>query len=301
MNIIFLQPYFKKTPWANDNLKKMFDLDQDYGEAWLISSIQGFESKVLNTNYNLREFILNNPKFFNLKNEDASSFVYPNLTKLLDSKTPLSIQVHPDNEYAKQFNSLGKNECWYVLKNSDQPFILGSKTNDINDFKKVMNTKEVENYLNKIHLENNDFVYINAGMIHGIPGNTMVFELQQSSDITYRIYDYERLDINGKKRDIHIKESLDTIKCNLKPEIQKQTDNNNFYKTNYFKLQKHELKNNSIKISTDLAKHCVELVVLSGNGFINDTPIKSGDVLLISKNQEEFILNGTLDLFLSYV
>ncbi|WP_322935553.1 hypothetical protein RRG37_04480 [Mycoplasmopsis felis] len=97
-----------------------------------------------------------------------------------------------------------------------EPFILGSKTQDINEFKNVINTNLVENYLNKINLNNKDFVYINAGMIHSLPGNPMVFELQQSSDITYRIYDYDRLDINCKKRDIHIKESLDTIKFNLK-------------------------------------------------------------------------------------
>ncbi|WP_322908260.1 hypothetical protein RRG55_04405 [Mycoplasmopsis felis] len=86
-----------------------------------------------------------------------------------------------------------------VLQNSDEPFILGSKTQDINDFKNVINTNLVENYLNKINLNNNDFVYINAGMIHGLPGNLMVFELQQSSDITYWSYDYDRLDINVKK------------------------------------------------------------------------------------------------------
>lgn len=87
-----------------------------------------------------------------------------------------------------------------VLQNSDEPFILGSKTQDINDFKSVINTNLVEIYFNKIYLNNKDFVYIDAGMIYGFPGNPMVFELQQSSDITYRIYDYDWLDINGKKR-----------------------------------------------------------------------------------------------------
>ncbi|MCU9939831.1 hypothetical protein NW739_03695 [Mycoplasmopsis felis] len=84
-------------------------------------------------------------------------------------------------------------------------------------------------------------------MIHGLPVNPIVFELQQSSDIAYRIYDYDRLDINCKKRDIHIKESLDTIKFNLKSEIQKEHDDNAFYKINYFKLQKLDLKNQGIK------------------------------------------------------
>ncbi|WP_036431130.1 hypothetical protein [Mycoplasmopsis felis] len=157
------------------------------------------------------------------------------------------------------------------------------KTQDINEFKSVINTNLVENYLNKIYLNNKDFVYIDEGMIHGLPGNPMVFELQQSLDITYGIYDYDRLDINGKKRDIHIKESLDTIKFNLKAEIQKEPDDNVFYKINYFKLQKLDLKNQGIKINTDLTNHCIELVVLNGSAFINDIHIKSGDVLLILK------------------
>ncbi|WP_322949776.1 type I phosphomannose isomerase catalytic subunit [Mycoplasmopsis cynos] len=300
-NIIFLKPYFKKTPWANENLKKLFNLKENFGEAWLISAVNNCESIVKDYDLILSEFIKKYPNFFALTRQESENFIYPNLTKILDAKYPLSIQVHPDDRYAKQFNSLGKDECWYVLKTSYEPFILGSKTLDINIIKDTINTDQIEQYLNKIKLNEGDFVYIEAGLIHGIPSETMVYELQQSSDITYRLYDYQRLDKDGNKRPIHIKESLDTMKLDLKPTIQKSLSENNFYQTKLFNLTKVELNNNQRIIDTNLAKHCIEVVIIEGEGFIDDRPIKKSDVLLISKEAGKVCIKGKLKLFLNFV
>ncbi|WAM06846.1 hypothetical protein ONA23_01155 [Mycoplasmopsis cynos] len=154
--------YFKKTPWANENLKKLFNLKENFGEAWLISAVNNCESIVKDYDLILSEFIKKYPNFFALTRQESENFIYPNLTKILDAKYPLSIQVHPDDRYAKQFNSLGKDECWYVLKTSYEPFILGSKTLDINIIKDTINTDQIEQYLNKIKLNEGDFVYIEA-------------------------------------------------------------------------------------------------------------------------------------------
>ncbi|TDV24494.1 mannose-6-phosphate isomerase type 1 [Mycoplasmopsis mustelae] len=299
-NIIFLKPFFKPTLWANDNLQKMYHLKEKVGEAWLISVIKNCESIVKSTNEKLSDFIKHNPEFFNLSIEESKTFEYPHLIKFLDAKTPLSIQVHPNDEYAKKYHSLGKNECWYVLKTSDEPFILGTNTNKRQEILEAINSHLIEKYLNKIKLEKDDFVYIPAGLIHGIPSETMVFELQQSSDITFRLYDYERRDINGNKREIHIKESIDTMNLDLEVKIQKELTNN-FYQTENFKLTKLNLKNQQEVISTNNAKHCVEVVVFDGTGYINNIPIKTGDALLISKKQQNFLVKGTVSLFISFI
>ncbi|VEU75056.1 Probable mannose-6-phosphate isomerase gmuF [Mycoplasmopsis citelli] len=298
--IIFLKPYFKETLWANDNIKQMYNLQNNVGEAWLISVIKGCESAVRETNQKFSDFIKENPNFFNLTNEQAKTFVYPNLTKFLDAKLPLSIQVHPDDEYAQKLGTLGKNECWYVLKNSQDPFILGTKTTDIEKISKTINSKNIEKYLNKVKLEINDFVFIEAGLVHGVPADTLVFELQQSSDITYRLYDYERVDQLGQKRQIHINESLETIKLHLQPEIQK-TLTNGFYKTKNFNLTKIELNDQEMTISTQKSKHCIEIVIYNGEGFIDALEVKSGDVLIVSKQKLNFKLKGKMQLFLNYL
>ncbi|UWD34356.1 type I phosphomannose isomerase catalytic subunit [Mesomycoplasma molare] len=301
-NIIFLKPYFKKVIWANTNLKKLYNLNEDIGEAWLISAIENCESTIVESGEKFSDFIKKNPEFFNLTKESVKNFIYPNLTKFLDAKLPLSIQVHPNDEYAKKFNSLGKNECWFVLKNKGKPFILGSTTKEIEVFKSVINTKETEEYLNKIQLQEGDFVFIEAGLIHGIPENTMVYELQQSSDITYRLYDYDRKDALGNKREIHVKESLDTMKLDIKPEIQKRLNDKGFYNTKQFNLTKIELNGNYQKINTSMAKHCLEVVVFEGEGLIDKKhSIKKGDVFIVSKNTKEIEISGNIKLFLNYL
>ncbi|MGZ9414280.1 type I phosphomannose isomerase catalytic subunit [Mycoplasma sp. 5370] len=300
--IIFLKPYFKKTLWANDKIKKIFNLKENIGEAWLISAIKDCETILSKTNQKFSDFIKENPLFFGLDKNEVKTFIYPNLTKFLDAKYPLSIQVHPDDEYAKKFNSLGKNECWYVLENTGKPFILGSTTTEKKVFEKVINSKETEKYLNKVELKKGDFVFIESGLIHGIPEKTMVFELQQSSDITYRLYDYERIDTDGKKREIHIKESLETMKLDLQAIIQKQLNQEGFYNAKNFNLTKKEINNTTEIIDTTKAKYCTEVVVFEGEGFLNKiTKIKQGDVFIVSKQTLNFSISGNIKIFINFV
>ncbi|MGZ9762444.1 type I phosphomannose isomerase catalytic subunit [Mycoplasma sp. 394] len=295
--IIFLKPYFKQTLWANDNIKQMYHLDFNAGEAWLISTIKDCESVVAHTKQTLNEFIRSNPEFFGLTKKQAQSFIYPNLTKFLDAKHPLSIQVHPDDNYAKAFSSLGKNECWYVLKNNHQPFILGTNTNQKEKISKSINSSDIEQYLNKVSLQIGDFVFIQAGLVHGIPSETMVYELQQSSDITYRLYDYQRVDENGKMRQIHSDQSLETMKLELQPKIQKY-QKNALYNAANFNLSVYDLNNEEIKIKNK-AKHCLEIVVYSGIGFINDVAIRAGDVLLVSYALKDILIKGSMKIFIN--
>lgn len=149
---------------------------------------------------------------------------YPNLTKIIDAKTALSIQVHPDDQYAQQYNSLGKAEGWYVLKNGGAPLVLGTTAKSKDHLAEIIKQNKMGSYLLKTNLIPGDFVYIDHGQVHAIPSETMVYEIQQSSDLTFRIYDYDRLDVNGQLRPLHIQEALDVVNCDLRPKIVKNQE-----------------------------------------------------------------------------
>ncbi|WGI36829.1 type I phosphomannose isomerase catalytic subunit [Mesomycoplasma lagogenitalium] len=304
-DLVFLKPYLKETIWANDNLKKIFKTKKNIGEAWLISAVPGCESIVIETGETLSQFYKNNRSFFGYK-KNKKRLKYPNLVKFIDAKEPLSIQVHPNNEYAKQFNSIGKDEWWYVLKNENDPFILGTNLKTKAELQKAIENNTIENYLNKFQLKVGDYVYIKAGLIHAIPKNTMVFEMQQNSDITYRIYDYNRTDEKGNKRELHLNDALNVVDLNAKISIKNNITHKDFLgaDTGIF-LSKifHEKTDISILFKDDFWK---EIIILEGKGIINDLPFKKGDAILASKRIKElkfesknvkFLINWVQDLY----
>ncbi|MDU5111222.1 MAG: type I phosphomannose isomerase catalytic subunit, partial [Clostridium sp.] len=136
---------------------------------------------------------------------------FPLLVKLINSKEKLSVQVHPDDEYAKKVeSSLGKTEAWYVVDaNPVASLIVGTKDCDKETFEKAIKEGRIEDYLNKIEVKKGDCFLINSGLVHAICEGVIIAEIQQNSDITYRIYDY------GRAREIHVEKSLDVIKFDL--------------------------------------------------------------------------------------
>ncbi|MGY6172545.1 type I phosphomannose isomerase catalytic subunit [Candidatus Mycoplasma pogonae] len=296
-----LNPFFKKVLWANDNLKRIFNLEQDfYGEAWLISAITNMESTVIideTTKQNLSVFFANNQTFFN----NPHFVSYPNLTKFIDAKDALSIQVHPDDEYAKRYDSLGKDECWYVLKNSGEKFIIGSNTTDKNVIDSAIDKNQTSTILNHMTLIPDDFIYIQAGLIHGIPKNTLVYELQQASDITFRLYDYNRIDLNGELRQVHKQESKDVIKPNLEPRVVKNKQN--LVHNHYFNLQKFVINDGqNQQLKFDFNFYWAEIVVIKGQGTLeNQQDLKLGDALLWSGHFSEINIKGNLTILINFV
>lgn len=145
---------------------------------------------------------------------------FPIMIKFIDAKEDLSIQVHPNDEYAKQYeNSLGKTEMWYVLgARSDSHIVYGFNCElDKDQAKQIISNDTVEKYLNTIQVHKNDVFFIEPGTIHAIGSGTLIAEIQENSNITYRLYDYNRVDKNGKKRQLHIDKALDVV--NLKQTV----------------------------------------------------------------------------------
>ena len=139
---------------------------------------------------------------------------FPLLVKFIDAAKDLSIQVHPGDDIAKQMHdSFGKTELWYIL-NAEKGAVLYSgfsvKTNEI-EFRKQIESGNVMSHLNRFYPQKGDIFFLPAGRVHGIGAGNFLIEIQQASDVTYRIYDFDRVDKDGKKRELHTDMALDAI------------------------------------------------------------------------------------------
>ncbi|WP_308993505.1 type I phosphomannose isomerase catalytic subunit [Mariniflexile litorale] len=227
-------PIYKYRIWGGNKLKTVLNKNytqENIGESWEISDVKGDETIVSDGSLagkTLRDLIKD------FKEDAVGAHVYktfgeefPLLIKFIDAKTPLSIQVHPNNEIAKQrHNSFGKNEMWYVMEaEKDAELIVGfNQKVDKEAYVKALESGEVLKILNNDTVSKGDTYYIPTGRIHAIGAGVMLAEIQQTSDITYRIYDYDRVDSStGKTRELHTDLAVDVIDYSF--------DTN--YKTNY--------------------------------------------------------------------
>lgn len=161
----------------------------------------------------LQSVLEENPAFLGTHpNKDMG---LPILVKLIDAREKLSVQVHPDDEYAAKYEkgSLGKTEMWYVLEaEADAEITYGFVRNmDRKLLLDALKTNAIEKYLHRVKIEKDDVFYVEAGTVHGIGAGAVIVEIQENSNLTYRLYDYDRVDRNGKKRPLHIEKALDVV------------------------------------------------------------------------------------------
>ena len=231
---------------------------------------------------------------------------FPLLIKLITAKDKLSVQVHPNDEYAKKVeNDLGKTEAWYVVDAEEgASLIVGTKDCDKETFKKAIEDGNLDKYLNKIPVKKGDFFYVQSGLVHAICEGILIAEIQQSSDTTYRVYDYNR------GREIHVEKALDVIDFSLKGEnTQGITIKNDGYdKTylclgEYFTIQKYEV-NTSVKETSDEDRFYL-FTCVDGEGTIKynggEEKISMGDSIFIPASLGQYELCGKFTLLKSYV
>lgn len=215
MEPIFLKPYFRSKIWGSRKFEKIFnDLPEGkIGEAWIISGYPNCSSTVIKGSYqglNLRELYQQKPDLFG----QPHAAEFPLLVKLLDANDNLSVQVHPDDEYAKiHENDSGKTECWYILQaEPGAKLIYGHHAETKEQLAAWIKNGQWNKLLRYVPIKTGDFLYVPAGCVHALTKGIMVIETQQSSDVTYRLYDWDRIDNKtGQKRELHIQQSLDTI------------------------------------------------------------------------------------------
>ena len=290
-----LIPPLKEYIWAGNNLKKYKKTDLDkISESRELSFLDGDESKLIydNKEVNITEFIKSEPinKFINPKIQNL-------LIKLIDSAQSLSIQVHPSDEYALKYeNSLGKTEMWIILDAKEGSYInLGfNQKVKKEDFPELIKDDSILSYLNKIYVKPGDIYLIKPGTIHAIGEGITLLEIQESSKLTYRVYDFNRIDKNGNKRELHVSKAMDVLNFS-KLNIQ-NLNKEEVIKTNYFEVRKgHNLNENKI----DVIKPSI-ITIIEGNGFLDETEVskfKSYFVLPCEKLK----LKGNFEYFVTTI
>lgn len=243
-----------------------------------------------------------------LLGESFENKEFPLLVKLINSKEKLSVQVHPSDEYAKRVeNSLGKTEAWYVVDaKPGASLIVGTKNCDKAIFEKAIRECKTEEYLNKIEVKKGDCFLINSGLVHAICEGVIIAEIQQSSDITYRIYDY------GRPREIHVEKSMDVIDFNLKPinaSGKKLVSFCGYEKgilcaSEYFTIEKYVVSS-EVSENSDINKFFI-FTCVDGKGTIisedgTKMDILKGDSILIPAKLGKYTIQGELTLLKSYV
>lgn len=290
-----LIPPLKEYIWAGNNLKKYKKTDLDkISESRELSFLDGDESKLIydNKEVNINDFIKSEPinKYINPKIQNL-------LIKLIDSAQSLSIQVHPSDEYALKYeNSLGKTEMWIILDAKEGSYInLGFNQNvKKEDFPELVKDDSILSYLNKIYVKPGDIYLIKPGTIHAIGEGITLLEIQESSKLTYRVYDFNRIDKNGNKRELHVSKAKDVLNFS-KLNIQ-NLNKEEVIKTNYFEVYKGKnLNQNKI----DIIKPSI-ITIIEGNGFIDETEVskfKSYFVLPCEKLK----LKGNFEYFVTTI
>lgn len=283
--IFKLQPIFKEKVWGGNKIHSIYQYNcsDQTGEAWGISGHKHGASIIINGPYagkSIRDLYHEERSLFGNYQGDE----FPILVKIIDACDDLSIQVHPGDIYAKKYeNSLGKTECWHILdveKNTD--IIIGHKAKDKSEFIKYMASNHLEDILNRFKINQGDEFNIYAGTIHAICKGTLLLEIQQSSDVTYRLYDYNRLS-NGALRELHINKALDVIK--FPDNVLNPSKPTKLF--DYHILNHHQSTNNQAHLYGDY------LFILDGAGSINDISINKGDFLMVS-SKDPYTLSGQI-------
>ncbi|MGT2637621.1 mannose-6-phosphate isomerase, class I [Streptococcus ratti] len=212
---LFLQSQMHEKIWGGNRLKKEFGYDipsERTGEYWAISAHPNGVSLVKNGRYKgmpLDKLYAEHRDLF----ANSKSPVFPLLTKILDANDWLSVQVHPDDTYALAHEGeLGKTECWYVISAEEgAEIIYGHHAKSKEDLRQMIASGDWDRLLTKIPVKAGDFFYVPSGTMHAIGKGIMILETQQSSDTTYRVYDFDRKDAQGRKRELHIEQSIDVL------------------------------------------------------------------------------------------
>lgn len=302
MPVLFFKPLFMKRIWGDQYFKNelKYDLDfEPYGEMWSLSSVKGNETIIENGEYQgmtLSDIFLSHNELFNFKEKE-----FPLLIKLIHTKDLLSVQVHPDDDYAlKNENQLGKTECWYFLDSSKDSFIYyGHHSKNKDELKKAIEEGKCEQLLNKYSIKKDDFAYIPSRTIHALGKDLLLLEIQQSSDVTYRLYDYNRLGLDGKPRQLHISKALDVIDFNDDNQqiINFQNKYGSIVTSDFFDIEKVLIKGEEKISLKDNVFHIIS--VIKGSINLQNHQLKLGESCLTTCDMNEIVVNGNAELLIT--
>lgn len=311
MEPLFLKPVFQERIWGGTALRDQFGYDipsNHTGECWAISAHKNGPSVVENGPFagqTLAELWESNRELFGHTKGD----VFPLLTKILDANMDLSVQVHPDDTYALEHEGeLGKTECWYIIDcKEDADLIFGHTAKTKDEFTRQIKEGNWNELLQRVKIKPGDFFYVPSGTVHALCEGTLVLETQQSSDTTYRLYDYDRKDSDGNLRELHLQQAIDVTTVPnqataVQPTVEEKEDImiTTFVESEYFSVYKWDVEG-SASLS---AEQFVLCSVIAGEGSLEHGgetyPIHKGQHFLLPTGFGDFRMNGNLELIVSH-
>lgn len=311
------QPILKDRIWGGTKLRDYLNkpiFSSITGESWEISTVENDVSIVSNGTFegkSLNEIIALYPnELLGTRVHDQFGNQFPLLFKYLDAREDLSIQVHPNDELAKQrHNSFGKTEMWYVMQaDKEARLIVGFKEKSSKEeYVHHLENKTLLSILDTKKVQKGDVFFLNTGTVHAIGAGTVIAEIQQTSDITYRLYDFDRVDANGNKRELHIDLALDAINYDVVEAERKYKKKENasneiatcqYFTTNFIPLD------GTLKVFSN--KETFRVYMCVDGEFelnLNDTKYiyKTGDTVLIPAQTPNFELLGTASILEIYI
>ncbi|WP_313803935.1 type I phosphomannose isomerase catalytic subunit [Flavobacterium sp.] len=317
---LIFKPILKDRIWGGTKLKSLLQKDTvgtSIGESWEISSVPGDVSLVANGTFkglSLNELLSKFPsEILGRKVYEKFGSEFPLLFKFLDAKEDLSIQLHPNDELAmKRHNSFGKTEMWYVMQaDLDARIIVGFNEKETPDsYLLHLENKTLPKILKEIPVKKGDVFFLETGTIHAIGAGIVIAEIQQTSDITYRIYDWDRVDANGNSRELHIDLALEAINyevINAKKRYSKEINRSNpavicdYFSTNVVSLDGQMFFDKNGESFTVLV--CTEgTFEISLKDCDSEYSFSKGDTVLLPSVLRNFKLIGkatVLEIFIS--
>ena len=306
--ILHLEPVLHEKIWGGTELRDQFGYaipSNHTGECWAISGHPNGDCRVTNPEFGGQTL----GQLFRTRRElfgNIPGDVFPLLVKIIDARQDLSIQVHPDDAYAKihENGSLGKTECWYVLDSKPgTTVIIGHNAGTREEMRQMVAEGKWDQLLRQVPLRRGDFFQINPGCLHALKGGSLILETQQSSDVTYRFYDYDRLE-NGKKRELHIEKSLDVTTVPFVPdrtvpgtETVGDAEITHLVTCPFYSVYRAVLHGAA---GLTFRAPFVNVSII-GEGTLDGEPVKKGDHMVLTANYGPCRLEGNMELVYSYI
>lgn len=313
MAILKLAPAYMDYLWGGNQLVTKFNKPYDgdiLAESWELSCHPSGPSTIVNGEFagkTLREYI--DISGTGVLGKHCEAFEdFPILVKLIDAKGSLSIQVHPDDEYAlKNENQYGKTEMWYIVDCEPDSFIYYGFNRDITkeEFKERIANNTLLEVLNKVPVQAGDVAFIEAGTLHAIGENILIAEIQQNSNVTYRIYDYGRKDADGNERELHIDKAVEVT------DLKKMQRGKNFTphlgQCKYFTVDRVVLDGTITKEISGTVNDdsFVSYLFLGGEGVISNNEdtisFKKGDSIMLTAGSGDYKVQGKCLALVTYL
>ncbi len=310
--LLFLEPVFKETIWGGKKLGERFGYaipSGRTGECWAIGAHPHGDCQVLRGTWQgarLSQLWKDHPELFG-NTDGRLGDQFPLLVKLIDAREDLSIQVHPDDTYAarQEKGALGKTECWYILDcEPGASIIIGHHARDQKELQEMVEGERWDELLRQVPVEKGDFFQIDPGCVHAIKGGILLLETQQSSDITYRLYDYGRL-WNGSLRQLHLAQCMDVVRAPFVPPADQRkrlgtevVDKEHLVTCSCYTVEKYQVHGSWRHRFTGAF---VNVTVIEGEGTIDQIPIQKGMSFIIPAGYKICCLEGELSLICSWV